>query len=145
MITFPKLSLLRAFALALPLLAIAPNAKAGSVSVSPTRLDGIHSNQTMLTVKAGGRDASLVQLRIVKWKKGTDPNRYSATRNVVVSPPMAKLGPRQELTVRIIRTSKKKPRGQECYRVLIDRLPGPKQRGQTVKLLVRQSVPLCFS
>lgn len=127
-------------------LMIAPMAaQAESVAVSPTRLEVPKpGRQTTLTVKAGGRQASVVQLRVVKWD-GRDPANIKPTRDVVVSPPMAQLRPRQELTVRILRTKKRAVRGRECYRVLVDRLPGREQSGQAVKLQVRHSVPLCFS
>jgi len=119
---------------------------ADSVAVSPTRITvPTKANQTTLTVKAGGREASVVQLRVVAWKPGQDPRQVKPTRDVVVSPPIAKLRPRQELTVRVLRTKKRAVRGQECYRVLVDRLPGREQAGQAVKLQVRHSVPLCFN
>ncbi|WP_322866321.1 molecular chaperone [Aquicoccus sp. G2-2] len=128
-------------------LVLAPSiAGAESVAVSPTRLN-VHTpqQQTTLTVKAGGRQASVVQLRVMAWNPRHDPNDIKPTRNVVVSPPMARLRPRQELTVRIVRTKKRAVRGKECYRVLVDRLPGKEQSGQAVKLQVRHSVPLCFT
>ena len=33
---------------------------------------------------------------------------------------------------------------EECYRVLIDQLPGTDQNRTAVKLMIRQSIPLCF-
>ncbi|MFU1477577.1 molecular chaperone [Roseovarius sp. C7] len=128
-------------------LIVAPVAAgAESIAVSPTNIAVPKSGkQTTVTVKAGGRQSSVVQLRVVSWTPGQDPNRVRATRDVVISPPMAKLRPRQELTARVVRTKRKPVRGQECYRVLIDRLPGKEQSGQDVKLRVRHSVPLCFT
>ncbi|SLN43272.1 hypothetical protein AQS8620_01719 [Aquimixticola soesokkakensis] len=126
------------------LTAFAPlGALAENVSVSPTRLN-VAGQASTLTVKAGGAQASVVQLRVVSWKEGTDPRNVKATRDVVISPPMAQLDPRQELTVRVVRTKKSAVRGRECYRVLVDRLPGAEQAEQAVKLQVRHSVPLCF-
>lgn len=118
---------------------------ADSLAVSPTKLDVRSANQTTLTVKAGGSQASVLQMRVLKWREGTDPARAKPTRDVVVSPPVARLRPRQELTVRVARVKKRAVRGRECYRVLVDRLPGKEQDGQAVKLQVRHSIPLCFS
>ena len=121
-------------------------ALANNLAVSPTKLSVPNpSKQTTLTVRAGGKEQSVVQIRIMKWKEGTSPTALKATRDVVVSPPVAKLRLRQELTVRIVRTKKRAVRGRERYRVLVDRLPGKEQSGQAVKLQVRHSVPLCFS
>ncbi|GAA6187911.1 hypothetical protein NBRC116596_09740 [Litorivita sp. NS0012-18] len=103
------------------------------------------SNQTTLTVKAGGKQASVLQMRVLKWREGQDPAKATPTRDVVVSPPVARLNPRQELTVRLVRVNKRPVRGRECYRVLVDRLPGKEQSGQAVKLQVRHSVPMCFN
>ena len=116
-----------------------------SLSVSPTNLNVVGTSQTTLTVKAGGNTQSVLQLRVLSWNEKDDPRRLKSTRAVAISPPMAKLKPRQELTVRIVRTSRQKIRGKECYRVLVDRLPGREQARQKVKLQVRHSIPLCFS
>tara|TARA_R110002049_G_scaffold142277_2_gene304140 strand:- start:19421 stop:19810 length:390 start_codon:yes stop_codon:yes gene_type:complete len=120
-------------------------ALANNLSVSPTRVIVPKANQSTLTVKADGNEQSIVQVRVMEWKEGTAPDRLKKTRNVVISPPVAQLRPRQELTVRIVRTKKRAVRGRECYRVLVDRLPGKEQSGQAVKLQVRHSVPLCFT
>lgn len=128
--------------MALPL---AAPALADSLAVSPTRLTvpaGV--NATTMTIKAEGKGAAVVQIRVMAWKKGSDPNTLKVTKAVQVSPPAAKLGARQELTLRIVRTSNKPVRGSECYRVLIDRLPAKSSDGQAIKLQIRQSVPLCF-
>ena len=122
------------------------SANADSVSVSPTKITvGAAQKTTTMTVRAGGREASVLQVRVMKWKERDDPSNLKPTRDVVVSPPVAKLNANQELTVRIVRVSKKRVRGRECYRVLVDRLPGREQAGQAVKLRVRHSVPLCFT
>ncbi|GGA16742.1 fimbrial biogenesis chaperone [Neptunicoccus cionae] len=119
---------------------------AQSLSVSPTKLEVANgARQTTLTVKANSRGSSVLQMRVMAWKEGSDPSRLKATRDVVISPPAAKLRPRQELTVRIVRTKKRAVRKRECYRVLVDRLPDRKAKGQVVKLQVRHSLPLCFS
>lgn len=135
------------YSLAGALLLLLPNiGTAQSVAVSPTRLEVPNGAlQTTLTVKADGGGAAVLQLRVMSWREGQDPNRLKPTRDVVVSPPLAKLKPRQELTVRIVRTKKRAVRKRECYRVLVDRLPDRKTNGQVVKLQVRHSLPLCFS
>lgn len=120
--------------------------QAQALSVSPTKLEAANgARQTTLTVKAKGSGPSIVQMRVMAWKEGSDPSRLKATRDVVISPPAAKLGPRQELTVRIVRTKKRAVRKRECYRVLVDRLPDRRTKGQMVKLQVRHSLPLCFT
>ena len=64
----------------------APAALAESLSVSPTRMEVPASNQTTLTLKADGKEASVLQLRVMEWKEGQDPSKMKATRDVVISP-----------------------------------------------------------
>ncbi|WP_243612914.1 fimbrial biogenesis chaperone [Shimia aestuarii] len=119
---------------------------AESVSVSPTRLmlpPGAKQAALTVSAKQLERRAS-VQVRVMSWKYGTPADRLSKTRDVVASPPITKLKPRQELTVRVVRVAKKPVRGRECYRVLVDTLH-PKAEDQLVNLRVRHSVPLCFT
>lgn len=119
-------------------------AAADSVSISPTRVmipPGV--NQGSLTVTASGARRSFVQVRIMSWREGRPANELRPTRSVVVSPPISKLRPRQELTVRVVRTARKPARRRECYRVLVDRLPEP-AKAREIALRVRHSVPLCF-
>lgn len=132
-------------AITLAMLSLAGPAAADSLAVSPTRLTvAAPAKATTMTIKAEGKGASVVQIRVMAWEKGTDPNKLKVTKAVQISPPAAKLASRQELTLRIVRTSKKAVRGTECYRVLIDRLPAKSNDAQSIKLQVRQSVPLCF-
>lgn len=133
-------NLTAALLLALPLPSFAE-----SLAVSPTRLTvAAPAQATTMTIKAEGKGQAVVQIRVMSWKKGSDPSNLKETKMVRVSPPAAKLGNRQELTLRIVRTSNKAVRGSECYRVLIDRLPAKSKDPQAVKLQIRQSVPLCF-
>lgn len=119
---------------------------ADSISVSPTRISvAPGSQQSVMTIKAAGAQRSVVQVRVMAWNERRPANELKATRKVVVSPPISRLSPRQELTVRIVRTSRKPVRGRECYRVLVDRLPDAPDPQQVVALRIRHSVPLCFS
>ena len=61
------------------------------------------------------------------------------------SPPAAKLAPRADYTVRIVRTSKSSVSGEESYRVVVDQLPDMRRQTQNaVNILVRQSIPVFF-
>lgn len=144
---FMKTSLALATCLSLITVATVPTAAtADSLTVSPTRLAvPSRGKQTSLTVKAGGKYLSVLQVRVMKWNERDDPAKLKPTRDVVISPPVAKLRPGQELTVRIVRVKKRAVRNRECYRVLVDRLPGREQSKKAVKLQVRHSVPLCFT
>lgn len=119
---------------------------AQGISVAPTRLEAQSGSvQTTIAVRSARQSGAAVQMRVFAWTEGTPADRLSPTDAVVVSPPMAQLGPRQELTARIVRLAGAPPRGRECYRVLIDRLPDASRRPGQINLRIRHSVPLCFS
>lgn len=121
-------------------------ATAQTLSISPTKLEvPAPSLQTTMVVKASGQETSVIQLRVMSWKEGSPPDRLKATRDVVISPPTTKLRPGEEVTLRVVRVKKRAVRGRECYRVLIDRLPGVPKADEAVRLQVRHSVPLCFA
>lgn len=120
-------------------------ASAASISVAPTRMETADQHTT-LTVKAEGAKSSVVQIRVFAWDENKPASQLKPTKDVVVSPPMSKLKPRQELTVRAVRVSKNPLRKRECYRVLVDRIPtDPPKGSQKLALRLRHSVPLCFN
>lgn len=126
-------------------LALSGPALANDFTVSPTSMrvaPGIEV--ATLTVRAGGPGATQGQVRVVRWHRDGGAGRLEATRDVVASPPAMQMAPNQELTIRLVRTATTAVRGEECYRVLVDQLPGESQQGQVVKFTVRHSVPLCF-
>lgn len=111
----------------------------------PTRIEvpagGGHAT---LAIRAGQDEDVSVQIRVFRWQEGQAADRLSPTDAVAVSPPMARIGRGQELTTRVVRTSRRAARGRECYRVLVDTLPTSDNRPGQVTLRLRHSVPLCF-
>jgi fimbrial chaperone protein len=126
-------------------LALAGAALANDFTVSPTSIRVAQGQQVAtLTVKAGGPGAAQGQVRVMRWMRGSGQGTLSPTRDVVASPPALRMAPNQELTIRLVRTLRTQVRAEECYRVLVDQLPGQSQKGQVVKFTVRHSVPVCF-
>jgi fimbrial chaperone protein len=118
---------------------------AGDFTVSPTSIMVAPGQQVAtLTVTAGGPGASLGQVRVMRWFRDGGDGRLEPTRDVLASPPALRMAPNQELTIRLVRTAKTKVQSEECYRVLVDQLPGASQLGQLVKFTFRHSVPVCF-
>jgi len=124
---------------------LAGAAFAESFSVSPTSLRVPAEVQaTTLTVKSTGPGAAMGQVRVMRWLRDGGRNTLVPTRDVVASPPALRMQPNQEVTVRLVRRAGGAVTGQECYRVLVDQLPGASQDAQVVKFTFRHSVPLCF-
>lgn len=80
----------------------------------------------------------------MRWHNENGRNDLEPTRDVTASPPSMQMSPDQEITIRLVRKSKKPVRGEECYRVLIDKLPVVGGDQPQIAFIVRQSVPLCF-
>lgn len=80
----------------------------------------------------------------MRWLRDGGAGMLQPTRDVVASPPAMQMALGQELTIRLVRTTTKPVVGEECYRVLVDQLPGASQEGQAVMFTIRHSVPLCF-
>ncbi|WP_050525149.1 fimbrial biogenesis chaperone [Pseudorhodobacter ferrugineus] len=126
-------------------LGLSDAALANDFTVSPTSIRVAQGQQVAtLTVTSGGPGATFGQVRVMRWFRDGGQGKLTSTRDVVASPPALRMAPNQELTIRLVRTLKSEVRAEECYRVLVDQLPGKSQQGQVIKFTVRHSVPVCF-
>jgi len=121
-------------------------AAAASISVSPTLIDKAASGNTAaVTLQTPGGEPVRVQVRIFRWTQADGKDRLEPTRDVVASPPMLKIAPGTDYTVRVVRLLKRPAAGEESYRLLIDQLPEPRdRRANQVNLVIRQSIPVFF-
>jgi fimbrial chaperone protein len=86
-----------------------------------------------------------VQIRLFRWSQVDGKEKLEPTDDVVASPPAVTLAPKTNYVARIVRVSKRPVVGEESYRVLVDQLPEPAQKGMNaVNLLVRYSIPVFF-
>lgn len=123
-----------------------PASLAASLSVSPTFIDQpAPANTAVVTVQTQGKDPVRVQIRLFRWVQVDGKDRLEPTRDVVASPPMLKVAPGMDYTVRIVRLAKRPVAGEESYRLLVDQLPEPKDRkANQVNLVIRHSIPVFF-
>ncbi|MGG6895518.1 fimbrial biogenesis chaperone [Rhizobium sp. BR 315] len=119
---------------------------AASLRVAPTSLELIAPSGTAVLNLANDGDHTInVQVRIFKWSQTGGVERLEPTRDVVASPPSAKMSPNGQYVVRVVRTSKTPVKIEETYRVIVDELPDPKlARSGTVTLIMRHSIPVFF-
>ena len=98
-----------------------------------------------LTLRNDGDAEVAVQTRVFRWSQSAGRESLDPTTDVVASPPMVRLAPHADYTVRIVRTSKQPVHGEESYRVIVDQLPDVGSRpANTVAILIRQSIPVFF-
>jgi fimbrial chaperone protein len=99
---------------------------------------------TTVTLRNTGASPITTQVRVFRWIQEGGKERLGPTEDVVASPPAAELRPGQDYVVRVVRLAKAPVAGEEAYRLLIDELPQPTQRGRTVSFVVRHALPLFF-
>lgn len=127
--------------------ALMPQAHAADLRAAPTTLEPVPgAHTTSLTVINEEQRPMKVQIRVMRWSQESGNDALASTQDVVASPPFATLAAGQHYLVRIVRTAKTPPKGEEAYRVLVDEVPDPKDiKPGTVNLILRQSIPAFFS
>ena len=96
-----------------------------------------------------GSETANLQIRVFGWSQSGFAEQYQNQRDVIGSPPVAKIEPGQKQLVRLTRT-KDVPPGQElAYRIIIDEIPSAQppvaDGGKTaaaIRFQMRYSVPL---
>jgi fimbrial chaperone protein len=96
-----------------------------------------------------GSETANLQIRVFGWSQSGFAEQYQNQREVIGSPPVAKIEPGQKQLVRLTRT-KDVPPGQElAYRIIIDEIPSAQPAtadgGKTaaaIRFQMRYSVPL---
>ena len=96
-----------------------------------------------------GTETANLQIRVFGWSQSGFEEQYRNQREVIGSPPVAKIEPGQKQLVRLTRT-KDVPPGQElAYRIIIDEIPSAQppvaEDGKTaaaIRFQMRYSVPL---
>jgi fimbrial chaperone protein len=121
-------------------------ASAAQLRVEPVLLElNAPTAAGVLTLRNDDDTAVAVQTRVYLWSQASGRESLEATADVVASPPIVRLAPHADYTVRIVRTSKQPVRGEESYRVIVDQLPDARRRvANTVAILIRQSIPVFF-
>jgi fimbrial chaperone protein len=129
------------------LLVAASSADASSLGVEPVSIDIAAPRKTStLTLRNEGDDAVTTQIRIYRWTRNGGEDELVPTKDVVASPPAARIKPNSKYTVRIVRVGKTPVAGEETYRLLVDQLPKPaKVNGPNVSFAVRYSIPVFFN
>lgn len=122
-------------------------ANASDLRVQPALIDvAAPQAATALSLRTSGPEAADVQVRVFRWIQENGVERLEPTRDVVASPPAAKVQAGKDYVVRLVRVSKRPVAGEESYRLLVDQLPSrAKSRNGTIKLLVRHSLPVFFA
>ncbi len=119
-------------------------ARAASIEVAPVMVDFAPNRMfTTLTVTNHADDTTAVQLRAFTWSQTADDDILTPTGDMVVSPPIFQLGPREQQTIRVL--LRRAPGSTEAtYRMLLDELPAAGEPGK-IQFALRLSMPIFAS
>ncbi len=119
---------------------------ATSLRIKPVLIEAAAEQKaTQIEVHNLDSEAVDLQFRVFRWSQGGGAEHLAATRDVVVSPPLATLSPGARQTVRIIRRTGAPLAGEESYRILVDEIPNLRRgQGKQVNFALRHSLPVFF-
>lgn len=142
------MNITRTAALAAILSAALPTAAlAADLRAAPVVLETQPGSRTTTFTLINDEDRPLkVQVRVMKWAMDGGRETLTPTTDVVASPPLASLKAKQRYLVRLVRSAKAPPVGEESYRVLVDEIPDPANiKPGSVQLAIRLSIPVFMS
>jgi fimbrial chaperone protein len=136
-------------AAAAALLAPAAASAQAELRVQPLAVDVTSPSQaSSITLQNNGNETISVQLRVFEWTQADGQDRLTPTNDVVASPPVARIAPGSNYTVRIARTVGAAAAGSEkSYRLWVDELPPAslaRNEGGTVDVRLRFDLPVFF-
>ena len=122
-------------------------ASASSLQITPISIEvPAPGAASAVTLNNPGADAVNAQIRIFKWVQNNGEDELIPTKDVVASPPAAKLAPGKKSVIRVVRLGKTPAAAEENYRLIVDELPKPVKAGSAgVGFSVRYSIPVFFS
>ena len=82
------------------------------------------------------------QVRVYRWTQENGEDKLTASRNLLVSPPMLQLAAADRQLIRVIRASAPAGATEEAYRVVIDELPVQTEGKKGLQFVLRYSVPI---
>jgi fimbrial chaperone protein len=130
--------------LSLALLACAAASQAGSIELSPVRVNlGAATKMAVLTVRNTGAEESVMQVTLNKWTLNGQSYAYAQSQELVVTPATFKLAPGGQQIVRIGLRNAPPATREAAYRLLVEEVPPPPTPGVTqTRLVVRHDLPV---
>jgi fimbrial chaperone protein len=133
--------------LALPgllLLAAAATCQAGSVQLTPVRINlSDKAKVETLTVRNTGTTESVMQVTLNKWALEGKDYTYKRSQDLVITPATFRLAPGAQQIVRVGLRGKAPATKEASYRLVVEEVPSPPTPGVTgAQLVVRHDLPV---
>lgn len=129
---------------ALALLAVAATAQAGSIQLTPVRINlSAAAKVAVLTVRNTGSENSVMQVTLNKWTLEGGNDAYQQSQDLVITPVTFRLAPGAQQIVRIGLRNQAAPANEGTYRLLVEEVPPPQSADVTqTRLIVRHDLPV---
>jgi fimbrial chaperone protein len=120
--------------------AFAVPASAGSLKVNPVHIN-LPADRQSVSLKMTNGDTAPVSVRVVTyaWTQAAGRDVYTATNNVILSPPMFTIPAGKTQLVRI---GLRNRAGSGAYRVIFEEIPRSQQVGGQIQINLRLNLPL---
>jgi fimbrial chaperone protein len=117
---------------------------AGSFEVNPIRVDlSPKARSSAITVKNTGAEPVVVQSSAVAWSQEDGKDAYTATNEILVTPPIATIPPGGEQIIRAGLRRDPDARKELSYRLFLQEVPPPPKPGfQGLQVALRVGLPV---
>ena len=134
----------QAFFLLAACLLTAFSAAAGSLSVTPLRIELSSAQRSVaLTVRNDGDQPAVVQAQLVAWSQADDADRLEPTTDILASPPIFTVAPGASQILRIALRRAPDAAREGSYRILVTEVPGKPQPDFTgTQFALKISLPI---
>jgi fimbrial chaperone protein len=128
--------------IALFLFGAAVFAQAGSLAISPVRVDLSEAKlNSTVQVTNSGDEPITVQVHAASWRTEGAEDSYFETNDVVVNPPVFTLAAGQKQIIRLGLRSRDRIEIERSYRLILEEVPKPPKPG-TIGTVLRISLPI---
>lgn len=126
------------------LMASAGTAWAGSFQVSPVRLELTNARTTTtVDITNTGAQATVVQAVLRKWTQKGGEDVYTATRDLIATPPIFKISPKESQVVRVGLLVPPARHEETAYRLFLTEVPpAPRPGFVGLQVALRVSIPI---
>lgn len=117
-------------------------ALASGLQVSPVSLTLQDKNADGIWLSNEGDNEINAQVRVFHWSQSNFKDNLTASRDLVISPPMLTLRPGQRQLIRVIRLGNPNNRVEESYRLSVNELPSATPKANKLQFVLHYSLPV---
>lgn len=119
-------------------------AAAASLQISPVSIRfAAEQRAAGITLQNLGETTIYGQVRVYRWDQQDGEDVLTPTRDLLASPPIVKIAPQSDQSVRLVQATPGVGGAEQSYRVLIDEIAGSDNpAGKGVDIRLRYSVPV---